>query len=87
MLLEWNDEEHQESEERIAAIMKLIDEMQEPTHTIMEQCYLYKKKYKEVAQMVGLTESGVRKHIMKGLDKIRAFFNVKYKKGGSQNYR
>ena len=83
MLLEWNDEEHQESEERIAIIMKMIDEMQEPTHTIMEQCYLYKKKYREVSVMVGLSESGVRKHIMKGLEIIRAFFNVKYKKGSN----
>lgn len=83
MLLEWNDEEHQESEERIAIIIKMIDEMQEPTHTIMEQCYLYKKKYREVSVMVGLSESGVRKHIMKGLEIIRAFFNVKYKKGSN----
>ena len=81
MVREWNDREHLESEERIRIIMQMIDEMQEPTHTIMEQCYLYKKKYKEVAAMVGLSESGVRKHIMKGLDIIRAFFKVNYKKG------
>lgn len=81
MVREWNNREHLESEERIRIIMQLIDEMQEPTHTIMEQCYFYKKKYKEVADMVGLSESGVRKHIMKGLDIIRTFFNVKYKKG------
>lgn len=81
MVREWNDKEHRESEERIRIIMQLIEEMQEPTHTIMEQCYLYKKKYREVAVMVGLSESGVRKHIMKGLNRIRTFFNVKYKKG------
>lgn len=81
MVREWNEKEHQESEERIRIIMQLMEEMQEPTRSIMEQCYLYKKKYKEVAVMVGLTESGVRKHIMKGLGKIRAYFNVNYKKG------
>ena len=83
MVREWNDREHRESEERIRIIIKLMDEMQEPTHTIMNQCYLHKKKYREVAEMVGLSESGVRKHIMKGLDIIRAYFKVNYKKGSN----
>ena len=81
MVREWNNREHLESEERIRIIMQMIDEMQEPTHTIMKLCYFHKKKYREVAEMVGMTESGVRKQIMKGLDIIRVFFNVKYKKG------
>lgn len=33
--------------------------------------------------MTGLSESGVRKQIMKGLDTIRSFFSVKYKKGSN----
>lgn len=31
--------------------------------------------------MIGLSESGVRKHIMKGLNTIRSYFSIKYKKG------
>lgn len=83
MLQEWNAPQQKESEERIRIIMRLIEEMPSTTRLVMEQCYLYKKKYKEVAEMCGLSESGVRKHIMKGLDIIRSFFSVKYKKGGN----
>lgn len=81
MLQEWNEEEHRESERRIATIMQLIEKMPPLTRLIMQRCYIDKKTYREVAQEVGLTESGVRKHIMKGLDTIRSYFSVKYKKG------
>lgn len=83
MLQEWNASDRQESEERIKIIMRLIENMPPTTRLVMEQCYLYKKKYKEVAEMTGLSESGVRKQIMKGLDTIRSFFSVKYKKGSN----
>lgn len=80
MLREWNSEEQKESENRIKTIMKLIEEMPPQTRRIMEQCYVDKKHYKEVAEEEGLSESGVRKHIMRGLDTIRNYFFVKYKK-------
>lgn len=83
MLREWNASDWRESEERIKVILKLIEEMPPSTRQVMEQCYLYRKKYKEVAEMTGLSESGVRKQIMKGLDIIRSYFSVKYKKGSN----
>ena len=83
MLREWNDDDRRESEARIATIMRLIEEMPSLTRTVMEQCYIYKKMYREVAQLTGLSESGVRKHVMKGLNIIREHFSVKYKKGGN----
>lgn len=83
-LKEWNDDEHRESEARIRTIMKLIENMPPLTRTIMEQCYLYKKTYQEVAVATGLSESGVRKHIMKGLNTLREYYSVTYKKGKKQ---
>lgn len=83
MLREWNDDDRRESEARIVVIMRLIEEMPPLTRTVMEQCYVYKKMYREVAQLTGLSESGVRKHVMKGLNIIRQYFSVKYKKGGN----
>ena len=80
MLREWDENDWRESEERIQIIMRLIEQMPTLTRTIMEQCYIYKKKYIEVAEMTGLSESGVRKHVMKGLNIIRQYFSVKYKK-------
>jgi len=83
MLREWNASDWQESEERIKVIIRLIEGMPPSTRQVMEQCYLYRKKYREVAEMTGLSESGVRKQVMKGLDIIRSYFSVKYKKGSN----
>lgn len=80
MLQEWNTEEYKESERRITVIMGIISQLPPLTRSIMEKCYIEKKQYCEVAQEVNLTESGVRKHVMKGLDVIRQHFSVKYKK-------
>lgn len=77
----WNGTEDREKEERIKTIMRLIEQMPPQTRSIMEQCYLEKKTYREVALLTGLTESGVRKHIMKGLNTIREYFSANYKKG------
>lgn len=77
----WNGAEEREKEERIKTIMRLIEQMPPQTRSIMEQYYLEKKTYREVALLTGLTESGVRKHIMKGLNTIREYFSVNYKKG------
>ena len=76
MLKEWNATDWQESEERIQTIMRLIEKMPSVTREVMEQCYLYKKKYREVAALTGLSESGVRKHIMKGLDIILSLIHI-----------
>ena len=77
----WNGAEERKKEERIKTIMRLIEQMPPQTRSIMEQCYLEKKTDREVALLPGLTESGVRKHIMKGLNTIREYFSVNYKKG------
>lgn len=84
MLREWNGNNHSESEERIRVIMKLIEEMPPVTHTVINLCYVQRKTYKEVAELTGLSESGVRKNVMKGLSIIRAHFRVTYKKGGEK---
>lgn len=76
-------EEIMEREKRIQEIMLIMEEFPEKTRFIFHQCYLNKKKYSEVSKMTGLSESGVRKHIMKGLTIIRKHFSVKYKKNGN----
>jgi len=80
-----NDDSWTETEDRIQEIMKIIETLPPMTRFIMEQNYLQRKKYKEIADITEMTESGVRKHIMKGLEVIRRNFSVKYKKGGNQN--
>ena len=82
LIQEQNSDAHQESEERIKMIMAIIDKLPPLTQKVMELCYIEKKRYRETAEILGLSESGVRKHIMKGLDTIRKHFSVRYKKGG-----
>ena len=81
VILSMNDRDWNETENRIEQIWEIIENMPSKTRFCMEQCYYKKKKYKDVALALGITESGVRKHIMKGLDAIRNKFFVKYKKG------
>ena len=80
-ILGQSQEELQEREERIKKIMDIIKALPLTTRRVMELYYFERKKYKEVAFILGLSESGVRKHVMKGLSKIRECFSINYKKG------
>lgn len=70
-----------DDDERIELVMKVIHEMPPRTQFVMEQCYLEEKKYTEVAELLGITTSGVKNHIVKGLSMLRNAFSVNYKKG------
>jgi RNA polymerase sigma-70 factor (family 1) len=80
LVIDNNDDDWIEMEERFQQILKIIDGLPPQVKFVMEEHYLNKKKYKEIADVTELTESGVRKNIMKGLSAIREYFNVKYKK-------
>lgn len=66
-------------------ISELIHDMPQRTQFVLKQCYYEEKTYKEVAQMLDISTNGVKMHIMKGLETIRKYFGVKYKKGTDQN--
>ena len=68
-------------DERLDAIIEVISTLPEKTRSVMELCYLENLTYKEAGDMLGLKPSGVKKHILKGLQAIRERFNVSYKKG------
>jgi len=81
-IAEWD-----EYDERLDKIMAIIDQMPAKTRFIMQQCYLQENTYKDVGEITGLSQSGVKKHIMKGLDIIRNYFLVNYKKGQGLNHK
>ncbi|MBP1617125.1 MAG: hypothetical protein H6Q14_952 [Bacteroidetes bacterium] len=85
LVSEMDDESWMETEKRIQKIMDIIQGLPTMTRMIMEQNYLHQKKYKEIADMFEMSESGIRKHVMKGLEIIRKEFSVNYKKGSNQN--
>lgn len=80
-----NDEdllvEDEEKDDRLNRIYKVMENMPARTRFVMDQCYFENKKYIEVADILGLTTDGVRKHIMKALAMLRNEFSVNYKKG------
>lgn len=69
-------------EERLQSILRIIHSMPPQMQTVFRMCYLENKSYKEVAADLGISESGVKKHIVKGLARLREYFNINYKKGG-----
>lgn len=48
-----------------------------PTDKILRMCYFERMKYKEVAEMLRISESTVKKHIMKALKTLRELYNNK----------
>lgn len=61
----------EEEDERLVAIRHTINEMPEKTQQVLEQCYFNNKKYREVAEMMDISTSTVKKHIVKALALLR----------------
>ena len=58
-------------DDRLKAIKTVIDTMPQKTKYVLDQCYMEEKKYMEVADDLGITRDGVRKHIVKALKILR----------------
>ena len=67
--IEAHEYDHQEERERIVA--EVLDSIGEPTLSILLACYVEGKKYKEVAEMMEISVSTVKKHIVKASRIIR----------------
>lgn len=67
-------------DERLKTIEAVMTKMSRQTKFALDQCYMEGKKYDEVAEMMGITRDGVKKHIMKGLKLMREAFDIKRKK-------
>ncbi len=63
--------EYDRQEERERIVAEVLDSIGEPTHSILIACYVEEKKYKEVAEMMNISISTVKKHIVKALRIIR----------------
>lgn len=58
-------------DERILQIRKIMESFTPQTKLVFEECYLREKKYKEVADELGISINAVKKHIVKGLKMLR----------------
>ncbi|MBR1448881.1 MAG: sigma-70 family RNA polymerase sigma factor [Prevotella sp.] len=60
-----------EQDELLKQAGEVMQEMTPKTRLILERCYLQRKKYREVAEELGISNSAVRKHIVAALKKLR----------------
>lgn len=70
------DEEWREREERISRIEQAIGQLSERTRYVLHQCYYERRTYRDVAQQLGITTDGVKKHITTALRSLRSIFNI-----------
>lgn len=73
-----NDDEWEEHERLINTVVGLMDKLSPRTRYVLEQCYFHRKRYAEVASEMGITISGVKKHIVTALKTLRAEMAKKY---------
>lgn len=66
----------EEYEERMNQMKQIISELPPRTRFVLEQCYFNNKKYQEVAEILDITSSAVKKHIMKALAILRERLSV-----------
>lgn len=66
-------------DDRIAQIRQIIESMPPRTRFILEECFWKEKTYREVAEVLEISVSGVKKNIIKGYAAIREHFNIKRK--------
>lgn len=67
-------------DERLQDIMKVIDTLKPKTRLVLQECYINHKTYKDVAEELEISTSGVKKHIVAALKTIREEMAKKYKK-------
>lgn len=67
-------------DERLGDIMRAIDTLTPKTRLVLQECFLQHRTYKEVAEELEISVSGVKKHIMTALRILREKISKKYKK-------
>lgn len=60
-----------ENQERQLFVAQTLESLGSPTKEILTLCYLERHKYSEVAEIMGISVSTVKKHIVKALKIIR----------------
>ena len=61
-------------EQRMQEVMKALELLTPRTRSVIIACYVERKKYKEVAAELGISESAVKKHMMQALSFLRQKF-------------
>ena len=63
--------------EKDRLVEQTLNSLKPPKDEILRMCYIEKKKYAEVAQMMNISPNTVKKHISGALKMLREVFNAK----------
>lgn len=66
-----DENEWQEHEQLICTVVELLDSLTPRTRLVLELCYFRRMRYAEVAQELGISVNGVKKHIVTALKALR----------------
>lgn len=61
----------QEHERRMAAVTEALEQLPSRTQEVVRACYMERKKYRQVAAELGISENTVKKHVMRALAYFR----------------
>ena len=64
MTKSYVETEYLEQDERMMHISKAMEKLTPHTRHILEECYIQRKKYQEVAEELNISVSAFRKHIL-----------------------
>lgn len=64
-----------EPDERLLRIQEAMQKLTPYNRKILQECYVNKKKYKEVAEELGVSVAAIHKNIVKALRVIREYVN------------
>ena len=73
-----NDLIMQERKKQVDEIMVALDRLTPKTLRVMKACFVERKKYREVAEELGISKSTVKKHVMDALRRLRDQFDNPY---------
>jgi len=68
---EAEDNGYEDYDERVEMIRDILQTLTPQTRLVLHECYINRKKYKEVADELEISTNTVKKHIVKALKKIR----------------
>ena len=70
------DEKWEDREMRYCRVEQVMKTLSPRTRFVLRKCYMEHCTYKQVAQMLGISTSGVKKHIVKGMSILRVKVNA-----------
>ena len=76
LMADDNDSEWLLREQRLTAMEKAVSNLSPRSRHVLERCYYQHQTYRQVADELGITTDGVKKHITKSMAVLRNCFNI-----------